>query len=91
MGLPHAERGSGEVSRIGPQLGAIAPHVGLTWWCPMNVQNRGHSGGPGIVEVCAGKLDVVKLGEADLMRLGKVEGFGTGDAFKGDANAAQKV
>ena len=57
----------------------------------MNVQNRGHSGGPGSVEVCAGKLDVVKLGEADLMRLGKVEGFGTGDAFKGDANAAQKV
>ena len=75
---------------VGPQLGAIAPHIGLTWWRPMNGHNGGLSSGPGIVEVGAGKLNVVKLAEASLMRLSKIEGLGTRNAFKSDANAAQK-
>ena len=75
---------------VGPQLGAIAPHIGFTWWRPMNGQNGGLISGPGIFEVSTGKLNVVKLAEACLMRLSKIEGLGTRNAFKCDANAAQK-
>ena len=47
-------------------------------------------GGPGIFKVSTSKLNVVKLAEACLMRLSKIEGLRTRKAFKCDANAAQK-
>ena len=56
----------------------------------MNGQNGRFDSGPGIFMVGAGKLNVVELAEASLMRIGKIKCMSTRNAFKGDADAAQK-
>ena len=91
VGLPHTEGRSREMPSIGPQLGTIAPHIGLTWWAPANGHDGGPGSRPGIIKVGAGELYVVKLAEAGFMRIGKVKSMGARNAFGGDANVAQKL
>ena len=61
VGFPHAERGGREMPSVGPQLGAIAPHIGLTWWRSATGHNGRSGSGPSIVKIGAGKLNVVQL------------------------------
>ena len=79
------------MTSVGPQLGAIAPHIRFARWRTATWHNGRPSSRPSIVKECAGELNVVQLAQAGLVRICKVKCMRTGDAFKGDAYAAQEV